>query len=137
MTIKVKTNASDDILCFFCNEIGHVKTGGPSGSHIIQHFACKKFVDSTPAERFRVLSSKGLCHRCLYPDASQKEGKHANGKWQSYYICKKESHKYPCKKHVLVCQEHSQSDENKELLNIYKSKHILNQKEPVEEFSKD
>ena len=31
--LEVKTNASDDIPCFFCNEIGHIKTGGPSGSH--------------------------------------------------------------------------------------------------------
>ena len=86
--LEVKTNASDDMPCFFCN----VKTGGPSGSHIIQYFACKKIVDSTPAERFRVLRSKGLCHQCLYPGARQKEGKHANGKCRSYYVCKQESH---------------------------------------------
>ncbi|MCJ8344516.1 hypothetical protein MJH12_03175, partial [bacterium] len=123
--------------CSFCGEVGHAKTNGPKGSYLVQYFACRKFVESTPAQRFRVLRSKGLCHQCLFPGAKQSEGKHSNGNCQSYYTCTHESHnKYPCKKHVLVCQDHSDAEENIQLLNNYKSKYVLNQKS-IEEFSKN
>ena len=40
-------------------------------------------------------------------------------------ICKEKSHKFPTKKHVLVCHEHRQNNENQQLLQEYKEKYIL------------
>ena len=41
----------------------------------IQYFACKKFVEMTPKERFQELRRKGYCFQCLSPGASQSTGK--------------------------------------------------------------
>ena len=123
--------------CHFCNELGHVQTSGPRGSSLIQYFVCKKFVEMNPSQRFRELRSKGLCFQCLYPGAHQKDGKHSDGTCQRDFTCKNSSHdKYPCKKHILVCHEHRDTDENKQILEDYKSRCILRQK-TVPEFSKD
>ena len=124
--------------CSFCDEEEHVKTNGPNGSKIIQYFACRKFHDSTPAQRFRELRSRGLCVQCLYPGATQSNGKHSSGKCQSIFTCKHGSHeRHPVKKHVLVCQEHSETQDNQQLLEEYKRKCILSQRIQLEEFSKE
>ena len=125
--------------CSFCDEDSHhVKTNGPNGTKIIQYFACKKFHDLTPAERFRELRSRGLCCQCLYPGATQTSGKHALGKCQKIFACKHRNHQqHTVKKHVLVCQEHATSDENQRLLEEYKQKCIHSQRVQLEEFSKE
>ena len=41
------------------------------------------------------------------------------------------------KKHVLVCNEHSHTEENQTLLKEYVTKCILGQKAPLKEFSKE
>ena len=92
-------NVNTDAQCSFCNKIGHSQTNGPNRTKIIQYFACKAFVDMTPAQRFKELCLKGYCFQCLYPGAKKGEGKHANGSCQNDYICKHNSHdRYPCKK---------------------------------------
>ena len=45
----------------FCNETdNHIGTVGPRGIEIIQYFACKKFVEMTPKERFQELRRRGF-----------------------------------------------------------------------------
>ena len=118
--------------CFTCDETGHVKTNGPKGTFLIQYFACEKFVNMTPYERFNVLKQKGFCFQCLYPGA-----KHTIGTCQRDFTCKNTSHdKYPQKKHVLVCQEHCSDDENKKTFAEYKSRFTDRQKMQLKEFSK-
>ena len=41
------------------------------------------------------------------------------------------------KRNVLVCEEHSQTNENKQLLEEYKSRYILKQKANLPEYSKE
>ena len=122
--------------CSFCNEVEHVETNGPRGSSLIQYFACQNFVEMTPAQRYQELRSKELCFQCLYPGANQSYGPHRDGSCQKDFVCKHSSHeRYPLKKHVLVCHEHRNTDENKNLAE-YKQKLILYQtKLPI--FSKD
>ena len=80
----------------------------------------------TPAERFNVLREKGLCFQCLFPGAKCTVGKHKDGHCQRDYVCKHLLHdRYSRKKHVLVCQEHCESEDNKKLLQEFKEKCIL------------
>ena len=69
-------------MCHLCGECDHVQTKGPNGTLIVQYFACRKFAEMNPAQRFRELRMKGLCCQCLYPGAKQKTGKHASGTCQ-------------------------------------------------------
>ena len=52
---------------FFCNEsVQHVATNRPKGTKIIQYFACKKFIEMTPSERYqesykRMVSAFSAC----------------------------------------------------------------------------
>ena len=79
-----------------------------------------------PKHRFAELQKKGFCLQCLYPEAENNSNKHKDGHCQKDFVCKSLTHNnFPRKKHVLVCQEHSQSNKNKQLLEEYKSKHIL------------
>ena len=92
----------------------------------------------TPTQRFRELNSKGLCYQCLYPGSQYKMGKHSVGNCQTVFTCKHPSHdKYSRKKHVLVCHEHRDTEENKALLEEYKEKCILHQKIPLPDFSRE
>ncbi len=126
-----------EVRCSFCNEIGHVTTNGARGTKLIQYYACKKFVEMRPAQRFQELCAKGLCHQCLYPGAKKRDGRHATGECQKTYCCKHESHaNFPCKKHVLVCQDHCEDEDNVGLFNQYKERFILPQRR-VEQFSRD
>ena len=71
----------------------------------------------SPAERYKILREKGFCHQCLLPGAPKTEEKHKEGRCQRDFTCKHPSHeRHPMKKHVLVCEEHKDTDENKELL---------------------
>ena len=65
----------------------HIATVGRGGTEIIQYFACKKFVEMTPKERFPELRRKGYCFQCLFPGASQNTGKHSDGKCQRDFTC--------------------------------------------------
>ena len=124
--------------CSFCGETGHIATNGPGSTKIIQYFACEKFTQMTPQARFQELQRKKLCFQCLYPGASSNSGKHKEGHCQRDFTCQHESHnKYSKGKHVLVCQEHSDTDENKSLLEKYKSKCILRQKVDLPQYAKD
>ena len=103
--------------CCFCEEAeGHVATNGLKGTKIVQYFACQKFVEMAPKDRFQELKNKGCCFQCLFPGASQDKGKHHDGMCQRDFVCKHKSHdKYPIKKHVLVCHKHRNDTENKNL----------------------
>lgn len=72
----------DQSKCFICGETDHISTKGPNGMRLIQYFSCKKFAEMTPYERFSELRRKGFCIQCLFPGASQSEGKHKNGACQ-------------------------------------------------------
>ena len=124
---NTETQNFESIKCPICDETGHYQVTGPQGNKIIQYFSCKKFVQMTPLDRFKVLRKKGYCYMCLYPGALQNSGKHKNGLCQSDFTCKHPSHDpYDRKKHVLVCHEHQNNDENKNVFEQYKSKCILN-----------
>ena len=134
-----KSEKDVSLLCCICGEDGHVATVGPGYSKIIQYFTCKRFVEMTPDERFMELKTKRLCFQCLLPGASSYDGKHREGKCQRDFVCKHPSHhRYPRKKHVLVCNEHKNNQENKDLLQEYKSRCILKEKVvELPSFSKD
>ena len=90
----------------------------------------------TPKDRFTLIKNKGLCIQCLYPGARQDQGKHKEGKCQREFICQHPSHqKYPVKKHVLICEEHKNSQDNQALLETYRTKCILRRPD-LELFSK-
>ena len=133
------TNDPSNDACYFCGETDHVKTAGPNGMKLVQYFSCRKFVEMTPNQRFLELRNKGLCIQCLYPGASQDKGRHSDGSCSNEYACKHYSHNvFPSKKHVLTCQEHCSTDRNKELLESYRSRCILNKKtDELPDFSKN
>ena len=121
---------SESKKCLLCGakdgENDHVSTGS-SGSKVIQYFSCRTFVDKTPSQRFSMLRKKGFCFQCLYPGADWNKGKHAKGECQSEFICPHPSHQsYPKKKHVLLCDEHKNSQDNEALLERYKAKCMKN-----------
>ena len=59
-------NSNIESKCFFCDESeDHVATNGPRGTKIVQYFACRKFVEMSPNERFEELSRRGYCFQCL------------------------------------------------------------------------
>ena len=63
---------------------------------------------------------------------------HKNGHCQTDFVCEHPSHnKFSKKKHKLVCEEQSQTNENKQLLEEYKSRCILKQKANLPEYSKE
>ena len=102
-------NNETNSTCIICGESDHVHTIGPGGMKLVQYFTCKRFVNMTAEQRFLELRAKGLCFQCLFPGANSSQGKHKDGKCQYDYVCNKHpSHaKYPKKKHVLVCHEHT------------------------------
>ena len=123
--------------CKFCNESGHYERTDAHGNKVIDYFSCEKFVQMTPLDRFKELRRLGYCYMCLYPGAKQNIGKHASGTCQSEFICRHSSHDpYNKKKHVLVCQEHNQNEENKKTLETFKERFILS-RPGIPEFSKN
>ena len=127
----------NDGVCSFCGESGHVQTSGPGGMKLVQYFACKKFVESSCAQRLNIIFSKGFCIQCLFPGASVAQGKHKEGRCQRDFICQHPNHsKFPVKKHVLLCADHKDTPENKDILEKYKARCILRQRN-LPDFSKD
>ena len=124
-----RTEHDNNNVCYICGDSNHVATSGPGGSKVIQYFSCKQFVDMTPAERFFCLKEKGYCFQCLLPGADMSKGKHREGKCQRDFTCHHLIHeKYPSKKHVLVCHDHKDTVDNKELLQHYRERCILKNK---------
>ena len=133
----ISSMSGNSIKCSFCGEFGHYETKTYDGSAMIQYYACEKFVEMNPLERFNNLRKLGFCYQCLFPGAVQNTGNHANGKCQRDFSCKHPSHdRYDMRKHVLVCYEHRNTEENKKILDTYKRKFIL-QRPGVPEFAKE
>ena len=131
-------DSSPEPKCYFCDESeDHVATNGPRGTKIVQYFACRKFAEMSPNERFKELQRKGYCFQCLLPGAEENTGKHNDGLCQRDFICKHKSHdRFPRKKHVLVCHGHRNEKENQDILQMYKDICISKQQQlPL--FSKD
>ena len=124
-----KKERKDQTISSICERQGHVATSGPNYSKVIQYFTCKQFVDMTPAQRFAVVNDKGFCWQCLFPGADARKGKHNEGRCQRDFVCKHPSHsKYRRKTHVLLCEEHKDTAENKRLVEEYKSRCISKDK---------
>ena len=112
--------------CSICEATDHTKTPGHNGKKLIQYYVCKKFIEWTCKQRFDFLKQNNLCYQCLYPSANNNNGKHKEGRCQRDFTCKHESHNmFTKKKHVLVCDEHKHTAENKTLLDDYKRRFIL------------
>ena len=119
-------NGGNSTSCYICGASDHVSTQGPNGARLIQYFVCPKFVEMTNKERFTMLKAKNLCLQCLYPGASSDRGKHKEGKCQRDFTCKHASHnRHPAKKHVLICDEHKEDNQNKATFEEYKRRCIL------------
>ena len=124
--------------CFICSEDDHVTTNTFDGSKIVNYFACKKFAELKPVERFNLLWKKGLCFQCLYPGANKNTGRHREGKCQNQFVCQHKMHdKYIRKMHVLVCEEHKENKENEDLLKSYKQKYIDRQASELPAYAKN
>lgn len=118
-------------------ESNHVATSGPGGSKVIPYFSCKSFVDKTLAERCSLLRRRVFCVQCLLPGADSSKSKHKDGKCQHDFACKNQSHhRFPSRKHVLLCEEHKDSIENKELLELYKNR-CISRKYSLSPFSRN
>jgi len=90
-----------------------------------------KFAELSPVNRLKLLRDKGFCTQCLYPGADGSIGKHKEGRCQRDFACQHPMHsKYPVRRHVLVCEEHKDSEENKQLLENYKQRFVNNSKLP-------
>ena len=68
-----------------------------------------------------------------------KTGKHNEGKCQRDYVCPHPMHqRYKNKKHVLLCEEHKDCEENAKILESYKTKCILRENDvPIPTYSKE
>lgn len=120
--------------CIFCDKDDHVSIITKGGKELIHYFSCEKFVTMKPAERFQVLKNKNLCFQCLYPGAK----KNHEGNCYDQYACKHSSHKkFSKSKHVLVCEEHKEDEQNKELFEKYKSRFISNSRVEYKDFTKN
>jgi len=134
---SMEDQSSNPSKCSFCDETGHYEVTSAQGHKFIPYYSCKKFVELRPLERYKELRNRGFCYMCLWPGASQNTGKHSDGSCQSQYVCKHPAHdRYDRKKHVLVCHEHRNNEENKKSLDLYKSRYILNRSD-APEFAKD
>ena len=123
---NINKSPHNDGLCTYCGESGHVQTNGPGGMKLVQYFACKQFADASCAQRLSNIQSKGFCIQCLFPGANSGQGKHKEGRCQRDFVCPHPSHsRFTVKKHVLLCDDHKDTSENKEILEKYKSRCIL------------
>ena len=135
--VTVGNQSAGTTKCAFCDETGHFERTNVNGNKVVDDFSCEKFVQMTPLDRFNELRRKGLCYMCLYPGALHHLGNHANGSCQSEFTCRHSSHNsYKKKKHVLVCHEHKNEEQNKKTLENYKNRFILNRPN-VPDFAKD
>ena len=132
-------NQFNNQLCQLCGKspssTEHILSSGPAGTKIIQYHTCKTFAEKTPASRLSMLTDKGFCVQCLLPGADASCGKHSDGRCQHEYICPHPSHqKYVVRKHVLLCEEHKENQENQDVLEKFKSRCMRSSQLP--EFAK-
>ena len=135
-TFNSYTKPPDPTVCQICGATNHVQTNGPRGTKLVQYFACKVFVDMTPEERYQTLKTKNLCYQCLYPGARRDQGRHVDGNCQRDFICQHPHHQpNQPRKHVLVCNEHKNHQQNLDILEHYRARCISRQ--PVPTYSKE
>ena len=114
--------------CFYEEAEEHIATNEPKRTKIVQYFACQKFVQMAPKDRFQEQQKKGYCFQCLFPGTSQDKEKHHDGMCQRDFVCKYKLHdKCPIKKNVLVCPEHRNDAENQKLFQKFKDSFIMKQ----------
>ena len=114
-------NTNEPASCKLCGKSSssteHVSSFGPGGTRIVQYYTCKDFAMKNPAVCLALLKEKGFCFQCLLHGADSSCGKHLDGNCQREYACPHPSHNiYPVKKHVLVCEEHKNHPDNKQVL---------------------
>ena len=81
-----------------------------------------------------MLKNKNLCFHCLYPGAK----KNHEGNCYDQYACKHNSHKrFGKSKHVLICEEHKEDKQNKELFDRYKMRFITKSKVEYKDLTKN
>ena len=121
-------------VCSICGKEDHVASITKGGKVLVHYFSCEKFVKMTPRERFQELMNKDLCFQCLYPGAK----KGHDGTCFNQFTCKHSSHtKYNKAKHVLVCHEHANEPQNRELFEKYMKKFISNSRVEYKQFTKN
>ena len=104
-----------------------MQTIGLNDLTLVQYLVAKKWIEMSALERFAILKDEGFCYQCLFPGA-EKKGKHSAGRCQRDFVCKHPSHDgFLTKKHVLVCDEHKDMIENRDLLQRFKIRCILRQ----------
>ena len=121
--------------CLLCGKNDHVSITSRKGKEIIHYFACDKFANAKNSERFQMLKTKELCFQCLYPGLK----KNHDGNCVDQFACKHSSHRrFNKSKHILVCEEHKDDQENVRLFEKYKKRFITdNTKVSYEQFTKD
>ena len=130
----VNASSTGKVTCVICGSDDHVSSPSKSGQELVHYIACETWSKKTPAERFQLLKDKDLCFQCLYPG---KKNNH-DGPCFSQYACKHPSHKrYNKSKHVLVCEDHKDDDENQELFEKYKKRFITSSKVKYKDFTQD
>ena len=128
------TTAGSSLLCHICGETGHVFSRDRAGKKSIDYFSCKKFVSKSPKERRNVLMNKKFCLQCLRPGVAFNKEHFCYEK----YKCPDASHNDHEKGlHVLVCEDHKATDENKNLLEEYKKNIIGKKSNKFEDFTKN
>ena len=125
--------ASHNLICHFCEGVGHTVITTQKGNKIIPYYVCETFVLLSPANRYTKMKEKELCTSCLVP--GQKKGP----KHRCFYLnfCCPQKHNADEKVHVLLCEEHKKEDKNVKLLEKFKTKFILNSKESLPIFCRN
>ena len=128
------TGPREKAKCAICGKDDHVTMTSKAGQDLVHYIACEKWVNMTLSERFQELKNKDLCFQCLYPG---KKNNH-EGTCFNQYACKHGSHRrFNKSKHVLVCEEHKDEAENKELFEKYKKRFVTNSKIAYKDFTKN
>ena len=122
-----------EILCHFCEGIGHTVITTQKGNKIVPYYVCETFVLLSPANRYAKMKEKDLCTSCLVP--GQKKGP----KHRCFFLnfCCPHTHDNKEKIHVLLCEKHKKEDKNVKLLEKFKTKFIVNSKESLPIFSRN
>ena len=112
-------DSDKELKCHLCDRSDHVSTLDFRGKNVIEYYACEKFVNMTPKQRFELLKEKGLCRQCLNPGVRENSGSHKECKCYSRFTCKNK-HDGSRKWHVLVCYSHKHEKNNLIFLDEYK-----------------
>ena len=54
--------------CFLCGKLVHVVSSCQNGETLVHYASCRKFPESTPSQRSKLLFEWRLCQQCLVPD---------------------------------------------------------------------